>query len=124
VKQNLCIDTSRVFGMGPANYNIWLPANTHEPIAWMQTTGMADGTTPWVNGTSTTQGAKYIAIQHATDNGCMVPADIPTWKSGNTLCYDFVGCKPGYPVRACTFNGGHTLPSGIGDMLWTFISQF
>ena len=36
---------------------------------------MSDGTCPWVNGNSTTQGAKYIAIEHATDNGCTVPAD-------------------------------------------------
>ncbi|WP_437932472.1 hypothetical protein WMF37_25495 [Sorangium sp. So ce291] len=150
VKQNLCIDTSRVFvlgfsfggmysyslslnhqkdiraaiGMGPANYNIWLPPKTHEPIAWMQTTGMSDRTTPWVNGSSTTQGAKYIAIEHATDNGCMVPADIPTWKSGDTLCYDFLGCRSGYPVKACTFNGGHGLPPGASDLMWAFITQF
>ena len=103
VKQNLCIDTTRVFatgfsfggmityslsvnhqkdiraavGIAPANYNIYLPTKTHEPIAWMQTTGMSDGTCPWVNGSSTTQGAKFIAIEHATDNGCMCTGDHP-----------------------------------------------
>ena len=85
---------------------------------------MSDTTTPWVNGNSTTQGAKYIAIEHATNNGCMVPANIPTWQSGGPLCYDFVGCKPGYPVKACTFNGGHSLPSGVTNMIWTFFTQF
>jgi len=150
VKQSLCIDTSRVFvtgfsfggmysyslslnhqkdiraaiGMGPANYNIWLPPKTHEPIAWMQTTGMSDGTTPWVQGNSTTRGAKYIAIEHATDNGCTVPAVIPTWQSGGTLCYDFDGCDAGYPVKACTFNGGHSLPQNISNLVWSFITQF
>ena len=105
VKENLCIDTTRVFatgfsfggmmtyslsvnhqkdiraavGIAPANYNIYVPTKTHQPIAWMQTTGMSDTTCPWVNGSSTTQGSKYIAIEHGTDNGCMVPTTIPTW---------------------------------------------
>ena len=95
-------------GIAPANYNIYVPTKTHEPIAWMQTTGMGDGTCPWVNGSSTTQGAKYIAIEHATDNGCTIPADIPIWQSGEHVCYDFQGCRRGYPTKACTFNGGHT----------------
>jgi hypothetical protein len=66
VKQNACVDESRVFvlgfsfggmysyslsmtrqktiragiGMSPANYNITIPTKSHEPIAWMQSTGM------------------------------------------------------------------------------------
>jgi poly(3-hydroxybutyrate) depolymerase len=158
VKENLCIDTTRVFatgfsfggmityslsmnhqkdiraavGIAPANYNIYVPPKTGEPIAWMQTTGMDDGTCPWVNGNSTTQGAKYIAIEHATDNGCTVPADIPTWQSGNHLCYDFEGCGTEYPTKVCTFNGGHTniandsgsSANWIADESWEFFRQF
>jgi hypothetical protein len=156
VKENLCIDTTRVFatgfsfggmityslsvnhakdiraavGIAPANYNIYLPTKTHEPIAWMQTTGMGDTTCPWVNGSSTTQGAKYIAIEHGTDNGCMVPATIPTWQSGNHLCYDIPGCQPEFPTKVCTFDGGHTNidnESGgnwIAQESWDFFTQF
>jgi poly(3-hydroxybutyrate) depolymerase len=158
VKANLCIDTTRVFatgmsfggmityslsvnhqkdiraavGLAPANYNIYVPPKNHEPIAWMHTTGMSDTTCPWVNGTSTTQGSKYIAIEHATDNGCIVPATIPTWQSGKHLCYDFEGCKPGYPVKACTFDGAHTdqntdpgaTSSWIAPESWAFFTQF
>jgi poly(3-hydroxybutyrate) depolymerase len=158
VKANLCIDTTRVFatgmsfggmityslsvnhqkdiraavGLAPANYNIYVPPKTHEPIAWMHTTGMSDTTCPWVNGTSTTQGSKYIAIEHATDNGCIVPATIPTWQSGAHLCYDFEGCKPGYPVKVCTFDGAHTdtntdpgaTSSWIAPESWAFFTQF
>lgn len=156
VKANLCIDTTRVFatgfsfggmityslsvnhqtdiraavGIAPANYNIYVPPKTHAPIAWMQTTGLGDGTCPWVQGNSTTNGAKFIAIEHATDNGCTVPADIPIWKQGNHVCYDFVGCKPGYPTKACTFDGGHTNiddeggKNWIAQESWNFFKQF
>jgi poly(3-hydroxybutyrate) depolymerase len=158
VKENLCIDETRVFatgfsfggmityslsvnhqkqiraavGIAPANYNIYVPPKTHEPIAWMQTTGMGDGTCPWVNGGSMSQGAKFIAIEHATDNGCTVPADIPTWKQGNHVCYDFQGCKTGFPTKACTFDGGHTniandpgtKTNWIPEESWKFFNQF
>jgi poly(3-hydroxybutyrate) depolymerase len=158
VKANLCIDTTRVFangfsfggmityslsvnhqkdiraavGIAPANYNIYVPTKTHEPIAWMQTTGMGDGTCPWIQGSSTTNGAKFIAIEHATDNGCTVPANIPIWQSGAHVCYDFQGCRAGYPVKACTFNGGHSAEASdpgsnvnwIAEESWRFFTQF
>jgi hypothetical protein len=96
----------------------------------MSTTGMSDGTCPWVQGSSTTNGAKFAAIEHATDNGCMVPTDIPTWKQGDHVCYDFVGCKAGYPTKACTFDGGHTDNDNeggknwISEESWKFFKQF
>ena len=156
VKANLCIDTTRVFatgfsfggmityslsvnhqkdiraavGIAPANYNIYVPTKTHAPIAWMQTTGMGDGTCPWIQGNSTTNGAKFISIEHATDNGCMVPADIPIWKQGNHVCYDFTGCKAGFPTKVCTFDGPHTNIANEGgknwipEESWKFFKQF
>jgi poly(3-hydroxybutyrate) depolymerase len=153
VKQNACVDESRVFvlgfsfggmysyslsmtrqkviragiGMSPANYNIQIPPKMHEPIAWMQSTGMSDGICPWVNNEAQKRGAKFIAIEHGQDSGCTVPDPIPTWKTGGMLCVDFAGCKPGYPVKACTFDGGHGLPggfSGAATWMWDFIKQF
>jgi poly(3-hydroxybutyrate) depolymerase len=156
VKANLCIDETRVFatgfsfggmityslsvnhqkdiraavGIAPANYNIYVPTKTHQPIAWMQTTGMDDGTCPWVQGSSKTNGAKFIGIEHATDNGCTVPADIPIWQQGNHVCYDFAGCKAGFPTKVCTFNGGHTNIANEGgknwipEESWKFFKQF
>jgi poly(3-hydroxybutyrate) depolymerase len=126
-------------GIAPANYNIYVPkTKTHLPIAWMQTTGMSDCTCPWVQGQaacgsgtpSTTNGSKFIAIEHGTDNGCTVPATIPTWTSGNHLCVDFAGCRPEYPTKICTFNGGHTDTSSEGGSnwiyteAWKFFTQF
>jgi hypothetical protein len=158
VKANLCIDVSRVFatgfsfggmityslstnhqkdiraavGIAPANYNIWLPTKTREPIAWMQTTGMGDGTCPWVDGTSTTRGAKFIAVEKAQDNGCSMPTTVPNWQSGGHFCHDFQGCAAGRPTKACTFNGGHTNINSdpgsnanwIAEESWRFFRQF
>jgi poly(3-hydroxybutyrate) depolymerase len=161
-KEQLCIDTGRVFatgfsfggmityslstnhqkdlrgavGIAPANYNIYLPTNTHEPIPWMSTTGMSDTTCPWDGGNN--RGARYAAIAHAMDNGCTIPTTIPTTTVGSRthLCYDFQGCMPGYPVKVCTFDGGHIaahadggtgdngLTSWIPTESWKFFSQF
>ncbi len=162
VKSELCVDTSRVFatgfsfgamityslstnhqkqlrgaiGIAPANYNIYLPTDTHEPIPWMSTTGMGDGTCPWDGGNG--RGAKYAAIGHARDNGCTIPDSIPTAAVGSRshVCFDFQGCKPGYPVKVCTFDGYHQaapydggtgddgLRSWIPTESWKFFSQF
>jgi predicted esterase len=165
VDANLCIDDSRVFTTGfsfgammsyaltlgrpsklrgavtmaAANYNFTQPTNAHVPIAYMGTTGMSDGTCPWGNDT---MGGKACDLQHAKDNGCTIPAgnNIPTTTVGSKkyLCYDFEGCKAGYPVKVCTFDGAHT-PSSVDDgtstgydglkafippLAWKFISQF
>ena len=164
VDANLCIDDSRVFttgfsfgammsyaltlgrpsklrgavAMAAANYNFTQPTNAHVPIAYMGTTGMSDGTCPWGNDT---MGGKACVLQHAKDNGCTIPAgnNIPTTTTGSKkfLCYDFEGCKAGYPVKVCTFDGAHT-PSSVDDgtstgddglkafippLAWKFISQ-
>jgi poly(3-hydroxybutyrate) depolymerase len=159
VKESLCIDTTRVFvtgmsmggmysyslstdrqkafragvGLAPTNYNIWLPnPKLKDPIAWMQTTGNVDTFCPWVADEAQKRGSKFIALEKATDNGCNIPASIPTWQSGNHVCYDFTGCKPGYPVKACTFNGPHTdsnrdpgsNTNWIAKESWEFFTQF
>jgi hypothetical protein len=112
------------------------------PIAYMGTTGMSDTTCSWVISDSAKTGGKYCALQHAMDNGCTIPSgnNIPTTTVGSKkyLCYDFTGCKDGYPVKVCTFDGPHT-PSSVDDgtstgddglkafippLAWKFISQF
>jgi len=168
VDANLCIDDSRVFTTGfsfgammsyalsvtrqtklraavvmsGVEYN--LPGEPKDsnaaPIAYMGTNGMSDTTCPWDNKSG--KGGKYCALTHAMDNGCTIPSgnNIPTTTVGSKkyVCYDFMGCKAGYPVKACTFDGGHT-PSSVDDgsstaddglkafipgLAWQFISQF
>jgi predicted esterase len=165
IDENLCVDDSRVFTTGfsfgammshalsigrksklraavtmaAANYNFTQPMDSGEPFAYFGITGMSDGTCPWVNGNSTTQGGKYCVLHHAENNGCMIPDDIMTAMNGSNdhVCYDFEGCQEGYPVKVCTFDGNHT-PSAVaggspGDdglnafvppLAWEFISQF
>jgi poly(3-hydroxybutyrate) depolymerase len=170
VDANLCIDDSRVFSTGfsfgammsyalsitrqtklravvamaAANYNLPNePTDTNAaPVAYMGTTGMSDGTCPWVGNDAAKQGGKYCDLQHAQDNGCTIPAgnNIPTTTVGSKkyLCYDFAGCKAGYPVKVCTFDGAHT-PASVDDgtstgddglkafippLAWNFIAQF
>jgi poly(3-hydroxybutyrate) depolymerase len=161
-KTELCIDTTRVFATGfsfgamityslstnhqmqlravsalsPANFNIYLPTDTHQPVAYMSTTGMDDTLCPWDGGPD--RGALYAAIGHAEDNGCTIPDPVPTTTKGSRtfLCHDFTGCQAGYPVKACTFDGGHIAAhadGGTGDdgvetwiprVTWEFFTQF
>ena len=160
VTTDLCIDESRVFTTGfsygammsyglsngrastlraavtmaPSQFG---PNTGTTPIAYMSTTGMSDGTCTWGNDSS---GGKGCVIQHAKENGCTIPATFPmaTVGSKKYVCYDFEGCKAGYPVKVCTFDGPHT-PSSIDDgttvgedglkafippIAWEFIAQF
>jgi poly(3-hydroxybutyrate) depolymerase len=157
---NLCIDENRVFTTGfsfgammsyglsngrptklraavtmaPSQFG---PSAASGPIAYMSTTGMDDGTCSWGSATSGGQGC---VMTHAKANGCTIPSTLPTAAKGSKkyVCYDFEGCKAGYPVKVCTFDGGHT-PSSIDDgtstgddglkafippIAWKFISQF
>jgi len=163
---NLCIDESRVFTTGfsfgammsyalsigratklraavtmaAANYNFTQPTNANTPLAYFGITGMSDGTCPWVSSDSAKTGGKYCVLQHAQDNGCTIPGTITTATVGSKkyLCYDFEGCKAGYPVKVCTFDGNHT-PSAVDDgaaggddglkafvppLAWKFMAQF
>jgi poly(3-hydroxybutyrate) depolymerase len=153
VKENLCIDTTRVFAIGfsfggmqtwslsvnhqkdiraavgiaPANWNIYVPEKTHQPIAWMQTTGTNDDLCKWVNNDAKKEGAKYIALEHAEDNGCTPRSDVPVWQQGEFFCFDFEGCPAGYPTKACTFQGGHVSTDAepwIAVEAWKFFKQF
>jgi len=133
-----------VVAMAPANTNLpGEPTDTNAaPIAYMGTTGMSDTTCAWVISDANKTGGKYCALQHAQDNACTIPSgnNIATTTVGSKkyLCYDFAGCKAGYPVKVCTFDGPHT-PSSVDDgtstgddglkafippLAWQFIAQF
>jgi poly(3-hydroxybutyrate) depolymerase len=135
-KENLCIDTARVFSCGfsygamftnslsrnhknvlravacyaPANWNIYVPPmDTTRHIAYMSTTGIDDPSCKWIYDDAKKQGGKYCVLDQAEGNDCNLPASIPMAKAGSKshLCYEFEGCEAGYPVKVCTFDGAH-----------------
>ena len=133
-KEELCVDTTRVFSAGfsygamityslslnhqkqlravacwaPANWNIYLPTNTHEPIAYYQVTGTNDPTCKWVNNDSRQEGGKYCLLNHIEDNGCTIPSNIPLATGSTHISTEFSGCNEAYPVKFGSFVGKHT----------------
>jgi poly(3-hydroxybutyrate) depolymerase len=157
-KEKLCVDTSRIFCCGfsygamvsyslsldftdqlravatyaPANWNIWLPTNSHKPIAYYQTTGTDDNLCKWINSDASKQGGKYCVLQHIEDNGCTAPATIPTATSKTHVTTEFSGCKEGYPVIFGSFQGSHSNANSdagssanwIAKETWDFFMRF
>ncbi len=166
-EDNLCIDTGLVFATGfsfgamqtfslstnhqkklravatiaAANYNIWLPANTHEKIPYLGLIGMSDTRCPYVENEGGKRGGYFAALTHAQDNGCDIPsgpnAIDKTYPGSKThTVYDFKNCPIDYPVRIITFDGGHIAAPTDGQNsddgrrtwapheTWKFFSQF
>jgi hypothetical protein len=125
-----------VVGIAPANYNIYMPPTTNQPIPWLQIHGLRDETCNWVNNEAQKRGGKYIVLEKAADNGCDIPAggDFPVWQSGPHFCYEFQGCNAGYPVKICTNNGTHSgaekytdsgqSGSWVPPTAWEFFTRF
>jgi poly(3-hydroxybutyrate) depolymerase len=165
-KEKLCVDTTRVFSCGfsygamftnalslthqnvlravacyaPANWNIYVPANTHQKIAYMSTTGISDPNCKYIYNEAKREGGKFCVLTHAEDNGCTIPANenLPTATSGSRshIIYDFKDCDEGYPVKFCSFDGAHqagpmdnisgddSRRSWIPVETWKFFMQF
>jgi predicted esterase len=132
-KDNLSVDTSRIFCCGfsfgamvtyslsldyqkdlravacyaPANWNIYLPANKHLPIAYYSTTGTSDRTCSYVNSDARKQGGKYCVLTHIEDNGLKELPEIPIATSAKHVTTEFKGLPEEYPVIFGSFVGGH-----------------
>jgi poly(3-hydroxybutyrate) depolymerase len=133
-KEKLSIDTSRVFCCGfsfgamftyslslefqkdlravacyaPANWNIYLPENKHEPLAYFSTTGTQDNLCKYVNSDDLRQGGKYCVLTHIEDNGLKQLPEIPTTTTPTHITTEFKGLPEEYPVIFGSFVGGHT----------------
>ena len=133
-KDKLSIDTSRVFCCGfsfgamftyslslnfqkdlravacyaPANWNIYLPENKHEPLAFYSTTGTQDGLCKYINSDELKQGGKYCVLTHIEDNGLKQLPEIPITTTPTHITTAFEGLPEEYPVLFGSFVGGHT----------------
>jgi len=99
------------------------------PVAYYATHGTSGGNNG--DGVLPYSGGVTLAQNMATADGC-------TWQtptmvtSGNHVCTKMAGCKAGYPVEFCSFNGNHTAYPDNGQPqgswgpqeAWTFLSQF
>lgn len=133
-KENLSVDTSRVFCCGfsfgamftyslslefqdelraaacysPANWNIYLPENTHKPLAFFSTAGTGDDLCKWVNSDEKKEGGKYCLLTHIEDNGLTDLPEIPIATTPKHIATEFESLPEEYPVLFSSFVGGHT----------------
>ena len=154
LKNYLCIDQSRVFVAGfsfgsmftnslaqvfqdkiravavfsTADINIYIPPNSGKQIAWWGSVGMSDSL-------CTPQLGRSARNRILKNNG---PGRTDcTWEKateysgGKHVCYSYKCVDPRYPVRWCTFNGGHQWDPREGnqrpwttDEVWAFFNQF
>lgn len=157
-KNKLSIDTSRIFCCGfsfgamityslsldfqkdlravacysPANWNIYLPENKHQPLAFYSTTGTDDRLCKWINSDEKKQGGKYCVLTHLEDNGLTELPEIPIATTPYHITTKFEGLPEEYPVVFGSFVGGHTEKvkdpgsdvNWIAKETWDFFMQF
>ncbi len=153
IEGDLCVDTTQLFAMGfsyggSMSYAIACARATvfravavysggvlsgcdggTAPIAYIGIHGVSDGTL-------NISGGRSMRDKFVMNDGCMAmnPPE-PSAGSGMHICTSYQGCKAGYPVEWCAFDGGHTPGNvdGGGDdgaktwtkgEVWKFFTQF
>jgi poly(3-hydroxybutyrate) depolymerase len=156
ITDDLCVDTTRVFSMGFSygggmSYAIACArAKTFRAVAvysGMQLSGCTGGNDPIAyigvhsvsDGTCSYSAGEGLRNKFVTNNGCTAQTPPRPSSSTSHVCTSYSGCRSGYPVRWCAFDGGGHSPapvdgssngSGGGDKTWTkaevwdFFTQF
>jgi poly(3-hydroxybutyrate) depolymerase len=149
VQEGLCVDTKRIFSvgfsygggmtkaLGCTRPNVFrglavlagadflsggCDGTTTSPVAFFGAHSTSDGTNNYSSGIA-------ILNRFVANNGCTAQTPPQPPQGNNThVCTQFEGCKQGYPVQWCSFNGGGHTPapvdgssngSGGGDKTWT-----
>ena len=153
IQDDLCVNTKQVFALGfsfgggmsyalacarPSVFRavaVYAGAELSgcqggtEPVAYLGIHGLGDGTLG-------IEGGRDLRDRFVANNGCTAqnPPE-PSPGSQMHTCTSYQGCDPGYPVRWCAFDGGHTpgMVDGGGDdgartwtktEAWEFFKQF
>jgi poly(3-hydroxybutyrate) depolymerase len=140
VKAEACVDNSRIFSLGFSYGGMMSFAvgcalgdvfRAIAPFAGALYSGCEDGTEP-------------VAMwgAHGYSNGADGVVPIANGREGRDVflerngcseqtmdvqpdeCVAYQGCKAGYPVTWCEWDGGHSTPSFATDAVWEFFSQF
>jgi poly(3-hydroxybutyrate) depolymerase len=103
--------------------------STSYPVAYYASHGTSGGNNG--DGVLSYSGGVSLAQNWSNADGCtwQTPTQVT---SGAHVCTKMAGCKSGYPVEFCSFNGGHTAYPDSGNEssswgpqeVWTFLSQF
>lgn len=138
LNSSLCIDQKRIFSIGFSyggmmSYSIGCSMgnvfraiapmsgafysgcdkSTEDPIAVWMAHGTSDNVVPLSDG-------KTALSYFIEKNGCSKET-IPVEPSP---CVAYKGCKDGFPVIYCEFNGGHSTQSFAPAATWAFFNQF
>jgi poly(3-hydroxybutyrate) depolymerase len=142
VESELCIDTSRVmlegFSMGAAMS--WYLTGSRPGVfrAVVGHSGGGVGGTPALSpvaylgslGTGESgNGQNTQTDQFAKANGCTIET-LPTATTGKHVCTPYKGCKEGFPVTWCSYDGGHgfqdtdsgSSSTWVPQAVWDFLS--
>lgn len=150
IQNGFCIDKSRIFatgfsyGAGMSNALACARADIFRGVALYagaSLSGCQGGTAPiayfgahgLVDKTLEITMGRQIRDRIARNNGCTTtnPPE-PAQGSGTHVCTSYEGCREGYPVRWCAFDGDHNptekdrgqSKSWVPGEAWQFISQF
>ena len=141
VEAELCIDTSKVVleGFSQGGAMSWYLTGsrpgvfravighsgggvggipTLSPVAYLGSLGTAEG-----NGQNTQ------TDQFAKANGCTIDT-LPRAETGKHVCTPYAGCKDGFPVTWCSYDGGHgfqdtdsgSSTSWVPQAVWQFLT--
>jgi poly(3-hydroxybutyrate) depolymerase len=102
------------------------------PVPMFITHGTADGTCTWP-GSGVSQ-INDLAKRDGCQTEDLASKCKPTDKM-HPVCVEYQNCNPGYPCRACIFNGGHEASPGtegswgegntwVPDSTWSFFKRF
>lgn len=144
VESELCIDTSKVvlqgFSQGAAMS--WYLTGSR-PGVFRAVVGHSGG---GVSGTPALSPVAYLGSlgtgesgngqnkqtdQFAKANGCTIET-LPVAESGKHVCTPYKGCKEGFPVTWCSYDGGHgfqdtdsgSSTSWVPQTVWQFLTPF
>jgi poly(3-hydroxybutyrate) depolymerase len=108
------------------------PCTPSKPVAYYHSHGISDGVLGYDQDNNPDGAGVGMAKDFSMANGCTWKTPTKVTNGQPHVCSDMVGCMTGYPVKFCSFAGGHTpYPDGGNKnstwqppVVWEFFNQF